>query len=264
MWSDIQFDPKQVDKILRQKCELLEGQLYLYNKQTFQEMEDARHLHSSLKIEGNTLTFIQTSMIMRGEIPRGSDIRNQDILETLSLSNALSEVRVLVGTVPFSEDIVKRIHKTCANGHKKVAYCGEYRDIVNYIGDGSYKTTTPNQIPKLMARLFIALQNETNPIIRAAFFSFNYLSIHPFVDFNGRTSRLFECYLLGEGGYPFISLKESQIEEYMNLLGEGQRIGKAYFEPYVNFIYQRVEERFEEILSGVKINKESFDSSTRF
>ncbi|MCL2188935.1 MAG: Fic family protein [Defluviitaleaceae bacterium] len=253
MWNDIQLNSKQVSKSLRRRCAYLIGLIENYDGAVFQEMEDARHVHGSLKVENNKLSFVQTTMVLRGEIPRSADIKNQDILETLSLSNALNEARALVGRVPFSEEVVKRVHKTCANGQLNPLYCGEYRTVMNYIGDGSYTTAAPNQINKLMQRLFTALEGEPCPIVKAAFFSFNYLSIHPFMDFNGRTSRLFECYLLGEGGLPFISLKENQIEEYMNLLGEGQKNGKPYFEPYVNFILTRVEERFDEIMAGVAL-----------
>jgi len=251
MWNDIQLDPKQVKTSLRRNCENLENQLYLYDKKIFREMEDARHLYGSLRIENTSLTFVQTSMVLRGEIPRSDGWTNRDLREAIALRNALVEMRSLIDTAPFSEVIVKRIHKTASDGLLDVEHCGQYRDKMNYIGGGFYSTATPNQIEKLMRRLFQAIANEENPIIKAAFFSFNYLSIHPFADFNGRTSRLFECYLLGEAGYPFISLREAQIEEYMNLLKEGQEAGKAYFEPYVEFIYKRVEERFEEIEEGL-------------
>ena len=254
MWNDIQLHPKQVSTAVRRRCSYIIGLIENYDGAVFQEMEDARHVHGSLKVENNKLSFVQTTMVLKGEIPRGETAKNQDILETLALSNALTEVRSMVGRVPFSEAVVKCVHKTCANGHLNPIYCGEYRTVMNYIGDGSFTTAAPNQINKLMHRLFVALAGESCPIVKAAFFSFNYLSIHPFMDFNGRTSRLFECYLLGEGSLPFISLKESQIEEYMNLLGEGQRNGKPYFEPYVKFILKRVEERFDEIMEGVTLN----------
>jgi Fic family protein len=250
MWNDINFDNIQVSKALRNKCNNFENQLYLYDKEVFQEMEDARHIYGSLKTEGSTLTFDQTSMLLKGEIPRNA--KNRDLLEGLHLANALREVRNLVGSVPFSEEVVKRIHKTCANGLLSVDESGEYRKRQNYVGRGNYLTAAPNQIDKLMGRLFTAIALEPNPIVRAGFFAFNFLSIHPFIDFNGRTSRLFECYILGEAGFPFISLKEEQIESYLTLLREGQERGKAYFEPYIEFVYQRVEERFDEIRRDAK------------
>ena len=228
---------------LRKKCDF-EGQLYLYDKEIFSEMEDARHAYGSLKTEGSTLTFDQTSMILRGELPHGAE--NRAVIEAISLSHSLREVRELIGVVPFSEEVVKRIHKTCSNGLLKTDECGEYRKRPNFIGRGNYLTAAPNQIGKLMHRLFEAIDGETNPIIKAAFFGFNYVSIHPFIDHNGRISRLFECYILGEAGLPFISLREENIEEYLTLLREGQERGKAYYEPYVEFIYKRVAERFDE------------------
>jgi len=246
MWNDIQFDPKQVSPGLRRRCEYLKSRLHLYDSEVFIEMEDARHLYGSLKAEGSTLSFVETSMILSGEIP--ADAKNRDVLEGIALSDALKEVRYLLSkNVTLSEDVVKRIHKTCSNGLLHYDECGEYRQRQNYIGRGNYLTAAPNQIPKLIRRLFSSLEHETNPIIRAAFFGFNYVSIHPFIDFNGRTSRLFECYLLGEQKFPFISLFERDIKEYLTLLQEGQEIGKSYYEPYINFICKRVEERFEEI-----------------
>jgi len=247
MWNDIQFDSKQVSKSLRARCDGFQHQLYMYDRKAFREMEDARHMYGSLKTEGSTLTFIQTSMILKGELPR--DFKNNDLLEGIRLSAALHEVRDLVGKVPFSEEIVKRIHKTCASGLLDTNESGEYRKRQNFIGLGNYSTAVPNQISKLMRRLFEAVANESNPIIKAGFFAFNYLSIHPFIDYNGRTSRLFECYILGESGYPFISLKEEQIDKYLTLLRDGSELGNAYYEPYIEFILERVEDRFEEIIT---------------
>ena len=249
VWSIIQFDPKQVSRSLRSRCENIENQLYLYHKDAFQEIEDARHAYGSLKTEGSTLTFVETSMIMRGEFPRNGSMKNRDISEAVGLAAALKEVRYLVdSTVPFSEDIVKRIHKTCSNGLLNPASCGVYKTSPNYIGRGNYITAAPNQVNKLMRQLFEAILKEFNPIIRAAFFGFNYVSIHPFIDFNGRTSRLFECYILAESGMPFISLKDGDIQTYLNILMKGQEEGKAYYEPYIEFILKRVEERFDEIV----------------
>ena len=252
MWSDIKFNQNQVNPGIRYRCDWLVENMPPYDLAIFSEMEDARHAYGSLRIEGNTMTFDQTSMILRGEIPR--DAKNRDIREGLSLASALGEVRALVGEAALSETIVKRIHKTCANGHLKAADCGEYRTVQNYIGDGSFSTAVPNQISKLMRRLFEAICVESNPIIKAAFFGFNYLSIHPFADYNGRTARLFECYLLGEGNMPFISVKEEQIGAYISVLREGQQAGKAHCEPYLEFVMNRVEERYEEIRRDYEIN----------
>jgi len=176
VWPDIQFDTKQVSRSLRSRCENVKNQLYLYHKDVFQEMEDARHAYGSLKTEGSTLTFVETSMIVRGEFPRNGSMKNRDILEAVGLAAALKEVRYLVDNkVPLSEDIVKRIHKTCANGLLNPASCGVYKSIPNYIGRGNYITAAPNQVNKLMRLLFEAVIKELDPIIKTAFFGFNYV-----------------------------------------------------------------------------------------
>ena len=170
MWSDIQYDPKQINNALRRRCDSFENQLYLYTPDVFTEMEDSRHIYGSLKTEGSTLTFVETSMLIKNEIPRGA--KNRDILECVSLSNALKEARSLIGNVPF-------------------------------------------------------------------------------IDFNGRTSQLFECYILGEAGYPFISLKEEDISDYISVLREGTINGKTCFEPYIEYVYNQVLKRFEEIEENI-------------
>ena len=252
MWHDIQFNPKQVSDAIRYRCDWLVENMPAYDPAVFREMEDARHMFGSLRTEGSTLTFVEVSMVLRGELPR--DAKNLDVREGISLQAALHEMRELIGVLPFSEEIVKRVHKTCANGHLAAKNCGEYRTIQNYIGDGSFSTAVPNQIPKLMRRLFEAIKNEGNPIVKAAFFGFNYVAIHPFADYNGRTSRLFECYLLGEGGMPFISMREEDIRLYLDLMRDGCKNGKPYYEPYIEFVMNRVEERFEELKRDFEIN----------
>ncbi len=252
MWNDIQFDPAQVSKGLRRKCEQFENQLELYDSDVKQEYDDARHILGSLRTEGSTVTDTAVDMIMHGEIRNIQGVKNRDLLECISLTNAVEEARSLISSgVSLSEEVIKRLHKTCSNGLLKVPECGAYRLRQNYIGD-MFQTAVPNQIPKLMRRLLAAISVETNPIIKAAVFGFNYVSIHPFIDFNGRTCRLFECYLLGLGGYPFISLTEEDIPQYFEILKAGQLAGKPYYEPYVAFLFERVNVRFEELSVALK------------
>lgn len=81
---------------------------------------------------------------------------------------------------------------------------GEYKTKRNWIGGASIHTSPPNGVEKHMKNLmqwYNENKNKINPIVLATIFKYRFLCIHPFIDGNGRTSRIVKNYILNQNGY---------------------------------------------------------------
>lgn len=91
---------------------------------------------------------------------------------------------------------------------------------------------------------------DLHPIERAGIFHAEFIRIHPFPDGNGRTGRLLVNYELVKNGYPTITIKASQRQEYVNAINEAIMTGDAT--KMIDLVKSRMESRlrlYNEILS---------------
>jgi len=113
---------------------------------------------------------------------------------------------------PVTEGLIREIHKRLVQGVRGgEAQPGAYRTVQNYIARGSevvYTPPPPVDVAPLM-REFVDWQREkigtttTHPVLVAGIAQFQLVHIHPFVDGNGRTSRLLSMLCLYRAGYDF-------------------------------------------------------------
>ena len=114
---------------------------------------------------------------------------------------------------PITESLIREIHKRLVEGVRgNSAQPGLYRTVQNYVANGKtkeiiYTPPEPFNVPILMKEFVDWLEmDETKqlpPVIVAGIAQFQLVHIHPFLDGNGRTSRLLSTLCLYRAGYDF-------------------------------------------------------------
>ena len=169
--------------------------------------------HHTTHIEGTHLSLDQSERLISGEKMQGVD--SEDVKELLNYKKAFDFVADYVfsqGTI--TEGLIREIHRRLVEGVRgNIAQPGQYRTIQNYVANSKtkeviYTPPAPYEVPILMAELMDWLQNERTipPVIAAGIAQFQLVHIHPFVDGNGRTSRLLSTLYLYRSGYDFKKL----------------------------------------------------------
>lgn len=180
--------------------------------------------HYSTQIEGNRLTQTQVQETLSGARFPG---RERDETEVRNYYRAIEKVEQLAQRPgPISEADVQRLHGLVINGRASPT---PYRDGQNVIRDsvsGSivYLPPEAGDVPGLMADLITWIDRERErgdlpaPII-ASLAHYQYATIHPYYDGNGRTARLLTTLLLHKMGYGLKGIYS--LEEYyaQNLTG---------------------------------------------
>ena len=175
--------------------------------------------HHTTHIEGTHLTLEQAERLLAGQTVSGAD--PDDTRELLNYREAFDFVSgYLNDGGPVTEGLVREIHRRLVAGVRGGAGApGQYRTAQNYVVNSAsrqviYTPPPPGDVPAMMAELAVWLNNPTqvHPVLVAGLAQFQLVHIHPFVDGNGRTSRLLSTLCLYRAGYDFKRL--FSISEY--------------------------------------------------
>jgi Fic family protein len=170
---------------------------------------------ASTRIEGSKLTNDEIQVLLFENL-KIDKLEQRDKQEVVGYFQALDTISESFADIRVSEGDVKNIHKILMkHSEKDEWHRGEYKQHPNSVDahypDGStvtiFNTTKPGQDTEVSMRaLFEWYQNDksTPAIIKVAVFVYEFLSIHPFQDGNGRLSRLLGTLLLLKQGYPWI------------------------------------------------------------
>lgn len=101
-----------------------------------------------------------------------------------------------------------------------------YRQTIVQVG--AHICPDPAWVPRLVAELFFRIKSIQNPIVRAIYFHHELIRIHPFVDGNGRVTRIAKNWMLMYDLYPPIFINDAvQKREYITTLGKSfQELGR--------------------------------------
>ncbi len=175
--------------------------------------------HHTTHIEGTRLTLEQAERLLAGEAVAGAD--PDDTRELLNYRDAFEFVSgYLNDGGPVTEGLIREIHRRLVAGVRGgSATPGEYRRIQNYVVNSVtrqiiYTPPPPYDVQPLMAELVAWLNtvSDVHPVLVSGVAQFQLVHIHPFVDGNGRTSRLLSTLCLYRAGYDFKRL--FSISEY--------------------------------------------------
>lgn len=177
-----------------------------------------RSTHYSTRIEGNKLTLKEAQEVIEHKKTPFHG-RERDINEVRNYWNALLKIEDWArNKIEFSEDLLKRLHALVEKG--KRAKPTPYRDGQNVIRDSAsggivYMPPESKDVPKLMTEMvkwvrFAEKEKVPVPII-ASLLHYQFVTIHPYYDGNGRTARLLATFILQRDGYGlngFFSMEE--------------------------------------------------------
>jgi len=166
--------------------------------------------HHTTHIEGTHLTLDQAQRLMEGQTVENVD--PDDARELLNYRNAFELVsEYLASGSPITEGLIREIHKRLVEGVRGGSGSpGDYRKVQNYVvnsatGRAVYTPPPPGDVPELMRQLvdWLAQPSAIHPVLTSGIAQFQLVNIHPFVDGNGRTSRLLSTLCLYRAGYDF-------------------------------------------------------------
>ena len=171
--------------------------------------------HNSTAIEGNTLTLMETKVVLEDGISvGGKELR--EIYEVINHKKAYQYVKKCIaeGKV-LDEHIVKDIHAILT---ENIIVGGIYRNQEVRISGAGYLPPVGNDMYDQIKGFYNDLvwkKSALNPIEYAAWTHAEFARIHPFIDGNGRTSRLLMNYqLISDGFLPVSVAKENRLDYY--------------------------------------------------
>jgi Fic family protein len=185
-------------------------------------------IHSSLKIEGNTLTEEQITALLENKRVIGP---KKDVLEVL---NAIKIYENLEEYNPSNEKSFLNAHQNLMEG--LIENSGKYRNQSVGIEKGSkveHLAPPFENVPYLMNDLFEYLKKSDEiELIKSCVFHYEMEFIHPFLDGNGRMGRLWQTLILMEKYpifefLPFETLISNDQEKYYKALAESDKSGKS-------------------------------------
>jgi Fic family protein len=198
-----------------------------------------RSVGASTRIEGSKMTNDEVAVLI--EKLSISKLEERDQQEVIGYFEALDTIAEHFDSIGISESQIKNLHKLLMQYVEKDAWHrGNYKQVSNAVEanlvDGTkqivFRTAEPGlETQDAMKQLFewYDSDQETIPLIKIALFVYEFLSIHPFQDGNGRLSRLLGSLLLLKNGYSWIQYIsfEHEIEnrksEYYKVLMHAQR-----------------------------------------
>ncbi|NJN50169.1 MAG: Fic family protein [Polaribacter sp.] len=212
---------------------------------------EIEYTFESNKIEGNTLTLQETALVVEKGLTIGGKTLTEH-LEVINHTQAIDYIKELAKSKStITERDILQIHSLILQGIDK-ANTGVYRSVPVIISGSKHKPPQPYLLNKLMEDLLLWYnENKTklHPIELAALMHLKLVTIHPFIDGNGRTSRLLMNLILLQNGYPIAILKgddQSRLT-YYNALEVAQTNNDENL--FINLIATTIIENLQRILS---------------
>jgi Fic family protein len=212
---------------------------------------ELEYTFESNRIEGNTLTLRETDLVINeGLTISGKSMREH--LEVINHQEAIGYIKHLMEkNALLNEREVLSIHNLILRGiHPEDA--GRYRKVQVMIKGSAYMPPQPFMVSKEMEDFFIWYEtnkNNMHPILLAGEMHERLVTIHPFIDGNGRTSRLVMNLILLQHGYVIANIKgdyDSRMR-YYNALETAQT--KHNKEDFLLFVAQIEKESLERYIS---------------
>lgn len=205
-------------------------------------------IHSSLQIEGNTLTLEQITAIIENKRVIGP---KKDVLEVI---NAIDIYDKLNELSPTSEKSFIKAHKLLMKG--LIDKPGKYRtQSVGIVKGTKVEHLAPpyENVPFLMKDLFDYLKKSDDPnLVKSCVFHYEMEFIHPFIDGNGRMGRIWQTLILMEKYpvfefLPFETLISKNQKEYYNALSISDKLGNST--AFIEFMLKQINVSLNELLT---------------
>ncbi len=230
---------------------------------TLRDFFRVKNIYHSNAIEGNLLNIGETRLVVeQGLTITGKPLK--DTLEAKNLSHALSLFETLADRegLPIAEVDIRALHAAILKGIDD-GNAGTYRSSEVEISGSRFKPPSPHEIaPKMqefgewlkLISLPTTHEIQEDPITLAAVAHTWFVSIHPFIDGNGRTARLLMNLILMRYGYPIAVITREDRQRYYDALEESQSCNLT---PFVGLVYESVTESLEEYQQAAQQQREN-------
>ncbi|WP_443597001.1 Fic family protein [Agathobacter sp.] len=238
--------------------EVLEKQKkYEAARDTFPEMTitsyekafEIEFAHNSTAIEGNTLTLMETKVVLEDGIAIGGKSL-REIYEVVNHKKAYQYVKDCIKeSLALDEKIVKDIHALLM---ENILTGGIYRREEVVISGASHTPPAGNDMYAQIKNFYVELAEKSslNGIELAAWTHAEFVRIHPFLDVNGRTSRLLMNYQLLKNGFLPVSVAKEDRLDYYNALDKYAAEGDL--QPFMELVATLEEKQLDKYLAHVQ------------
>lgn len=258
-------------------------------KEDYQKKLDQKFMlefnYNSNHIEGNTLTYGQTEMLlMFGKVVNDANMRDLEEMKASNVGLKMVKEMALDKEQPLTESFIRILHNTLlredyivnrqlpdGTNTSYVVHAGQYKtrpnSVITVTGE-TFEYASPEETPALMADLLkwyndMEKEGKMTPIELATLFHYRYIRIHPFEDGNGRISRLIVNYILYRHGYPMIVVKSSDKDKYLTALNQcdvavgsvpadGAHAELSQVMPFVDYMSKCLERALTICIKGAK------------
>ncbi len=216
-----------------------------------------RSIHSSLKIEANSLSLSQVRDVIDGKLVLGEQREIQEVKNAYAAYERISEID------PYNIQDLKRFHGIMTR--YTVEESGDFRRGEEGVFRGNeciFMAPPARFVPGLMEQLFDWMRKERyhiHPLILSSVFHYEFVFIHPFSDGNGRMARLWHTAILSKwkAMFEFIPI-ESQIEkfqdEYYAAIARCHSAGESTF--FIEFMLTQIDRILDELSPQILKNGE--------
>ena len=210
--------------------------------------------YTSNAIEGNTLTRRETALV----VEKGITVGGKSLIEHLEATNharALDMIQEIASRRKgrVTEKEIFALHEAVLRGIDD-AHAGQYRTVAVRISGSSVimPNSEPVKIPDLMQEFgtWLNHKNDIHPIDLAAEAHYQLVTIHPFVDGNGRTARLLMNLILLMHGYPPAIIRKRDRLAYISSLEKAQLGGSK--DDFLKIISKSVDRSLNIYLKAIK------------
>jgi Fic family protein len=208
--------------------------------------------YTSNALEGNTLTESETKVVLEDGLTIGGKPM-KDHLEAIGHAKAYDYLYELVDQADIKEKDILALHRLVVEGIEGVEL-GRYRSKPVIITGTDFIPPKPIDVAERMniflSEKFSAWQKEKDPVEQAALSHLELVTIHPFMDGNGRTARLLMNLLLLKAGFGITIIPPIVRNDYVSTL----RIAQVEQNPqtFLNFISHQVYESMKDLLRLIR------------
>ncbi len=209
--------------------------------ENFKEWFFTELTYNSNAIEGTSLSLRETSMIINeGIVPKNASLR--EVNEAKNHKETLDFLLEYVGEV--NENLIMKLHSIILKNIDDNS-AGKYRQVPVFIVGSDVKFPHYSEIPKMIKNLikWYKLAKKTmHPFELAALFSMKFVSIHPFIDGNGRCSRLLMNYILKKNTYPEINI---YVKDRSNYLKAVRKSNDKNYPMIIDFLFKTLKKNYK-------------------
>lgn len=220
------------------------------NKPHLRKNNRIRSIHSSLKIEANSLSLSQVRDVINGKLVLGEAKEIQEVKNAYNTYEKIAEID------PYSIEELKKFHGIMTK--YIVEESGDFRSGEEGVFNGEeciFMAPPARFVPQLMNELFgwmKEVKDQMHPLILSSVFHYEFVFIHPFTDGNGRMARLWHTAILAKWNpiFEYIPI-ESQIEKFQDDYYDA--IAKCHVEGestvFIEFMLTQIDNILEELLN---------------